>query len=117
MAQADFFLKIDTIDGESTKDGHKGEIEIESWSWGEANSGTHGSGGGGGAGKVAMQDMHFTVTYGKASPKLFLACATGLPSQLMACHSALKQRRNCWVFSTRLAPIRCGRTPSRAAAF
>jgi type VI secretion system secreted protein Hcp len=34
-------------------------------------------GGGGGAGKVNMQDFHFTVFHGVASPKLMLACASG----------------------------------------
>lgn len=77
MAQVDYFLKIDGIDGESHDDKHKNEIDLESWSWGETNSGTHSAGGGGGAGKVSMQDFHFVMKYNKASPKLFLACATG----------------------------------------
>ena len=33
-AQADYFLKIPGVDGESTDAGHKNEIEILSWSWG-----------------------------------------------------------------------------------
>ena len=73
----DMFLKIDGIDGESTDDRHKGEIEIESFSWGETQSGGAAHGGGGGAGKVSMQDFHFVMRSSKASPKLFLACATG----------------------------------------
>jgi type VI secretion system secreted protein Hcp len=77
MAQVDYYLKVDGIDGESTDDKHKGEINLESWSWGESNSGTHSSGGGGGAGKVNMQDFHFVMNANKASPKLMLACATG----------------------------------------
>jgi type VI secretion system secreted protein Hcp len=76
-AAVDYFLKIDGIEGESTDDRHKGEIEILSFSWGETNAGTHAAGGGGGAGKVSMQDIHFTMKMNKASPKLFLACATG----------------------------------------
>ena len=35
MAQVDYFLKIDGVDGESGDDKHKGEIEVESFSWGE----------------------------------------------------------------------------------
>jgi type VI secretion system secreted protein Hcp len=77
MAAVDYFLKLDGIDGESTDDKHKGEIDVESWSWGETNSGTHAGGGGGGAGKVVMQDFHFVMRVNKASAKLFLACATG----------------------------------------
>ena len=77
MAQADFFLKIDGIEGESGDSKHKGELEIESWSWGESNSGSSGAGGGAGSGKVSMQDFHFVVKLGKHTPKLALACATG----------------------------------------
>jgi|SRR5512146_544450 len=74
---SDYFLKIDGIDGESTDDKHKGEIEVLSYSWGESQTGTHGSGGGGGAGKVSMSDFSFMMQANKSSPKLMLACATG----------------------------------------
>src|SRR5436190_10812916 len=77
MAQVDYFLKIKDIPGESTKDGHKDEIEIASWSWGEANDGSHASNTGGGSGRVALQDFNFAMVVNKASPELFLACATG----------------------------------------
>jgi type VI secretion system secreted protein Hcp len=74
----DTFLKLgDDIQGESTDDKHKNEIEILSWSWGESNIATGASGGGRGAGKVTMQDFMFTMRANKASPKLALACATG----------------------------------------
>ena len=73
----DYFLKIDGIEGESKDDKHKNEIDVESWSWGETQTGASGFGGGGGAGKVSMQDFHFVMKMNKASPKLFLACATG----------------------------------------
>jgi len=77
MAQVDYFLKIDGIQGESVDSKHKGEIELESFSWGETSSGGQGAGGGGGAGKVSIQDLHFVMKLNKASPKLLLACATG----------------------------------------
>src|SRR5688500_16372886 len=77
MAVVDYFLKVDSIEGESTDDKHKNEIDVESWSWGETNSGTHATGGGGGAGKVSMQDFNFTMRVCKATPKLMLACANG----------------------------------------
>jgi type VI secretion system secreted protein Hcp len=77
MAQVDYFLKIEGVDGESTDDKHKKEIELESFSWGETNSGTAGHGAGAGAGKVAPQDFHIVKRVDKASPKLFIACATG----------------------------------------
>ncbi|MEX0711522.1 MAG: type VI secretion system tube protein Hcp [Pirellulales bacterium] len=77
MAQVDYFLKLDGIDGESTDDKHKNEIDVLSWSWGESNMGTHAGGGGGGAGKVQMNDFHFVQKVNKATPKLMLGCATG----------------------------------------
>ena len=77
MAAVDYFLQIDGIAGESTDAKHKGAIDVLSWSWGEANTGAHGAGGGGGAGKVSFQDLSFTTRVSKASPALFLACATG----------------------------------------
>jgi type VI secretion system secreted protein Hcp len=77
MAMVDYFLKIDGIEGESPDDKHKNEIQVESFSWGATNQGTMAFGGGGGAGKVHAQDFHFLMKTNKASPKLFLACATG----------------------------------------
>ena len=75
----DMFLKLDGIDGESTDAKHKNEIDIESFSWGASNAGTAGpgGGGGGGSGRVSMQDFEFTTRVSKASPRLFLACASG----------------------------------------
>jgi type VI secretion system secreted protein Hcp len=95
MAHVDYFLKLKGIEGESTDKAHKNEIDLESWSWGETNSGTHASGGGGGAGKVAMQDFHFVMKINKASPKLFLACASGehIPDALLTCRKAGKEQQ------------------------
>ncbi len=45
MAAVDYFLKIDGVEGESTSDKHKGEIDIESFSWGVANSASAAHGG------------------------------------------------------------------------
>ena len=77
MATIDLFLKLDGILGESKDLKHKGEIDLESFTWGETNQTAHGAGGGGAAGKVAMQDFHFVTRVNKASPLLFLACASG----------------------------------------
>jgi len=74
---ADMFLKMDGIEGESSDDKHKNEIEVESFSWGVTQTGTFAFGGGGGAGKAQFNDFHFVTNTSKASPKLFLACATG----------------------------------------
>ncbi len=77
MADVDFFLKIDGIQGESQDAKHKGEIELLSFGWGETNTGRPGGGPGGGAGKVEMQDLAVVTTPSRASPPLFLACASG----------------------------------------
>jgi type VI secretion system secreted protein Hcp len=80
VAVADYFLKIDGIPGESVDKAHKDEIQLESFSWGETlpnlGPGAH-TGGGVAAGKVQMADFHFVTRINKASPKLFLACASG----------------------------------------
>src|SRR5436190_13630096 len=95
MAAVDYFLKIDSIEGESGDHKHKNEIQLESWSWGETQSGTHASGGGGGAGKVSMQDFHFVMKVNKASPKLALACATGehIKKATLTCRKAGKEQQ------------------------
>ena len=73
----DMFLKIDGVEGESTDDKHKGEIDIESFSWGEANLTDAARGSGGRAGKVSMQDFQFVTRFSKASVALLLGCASG----------------------------------------
>jgi len=91
----DYFLKIDGIPGESEDAKHKNEIYLESWSWGETNSGSHAGGGGGGAGKVSMNDFNFVMRVNKASPKLFLACASGqhIKEALLTCRKAGKDQQ------------------------
>jgi type VI secretion system secreted protein Hcp len=95
MAVADYFLKIDGIDGESCDSKHKGEIQLESWSFSESQGGTMAYGGGGGAGKVQMQDFHFVMKVNKASPKLFLACAIGehIKQAILTCRKAGKEQQ------------------------
>jgi type VI secretion system secreted protein Hcp len=73
----DVFLKIDGIEGESASDKHKGEIDVLSWSWGVAQTGNMHTGGGGGAGRANVQDLSFTKTLDKSSPKLFKSSCEG----------------------------------------
>jgi type VI secretion system secreted protein Hcp len=73
----DAFLKIEGIDGESTDQQHKGEIDVLSWSWGATQAIASGGSGGGTTGKVSMQDFHFVSRVNKASPLLFESCASG----------------------------------------
>lgn len=77
MAAVDYFLQITGVEGESTDAKHKDWLDVDSWSWGETQAGAGFGGGGGGAGKVTMQDFHFVTRMSKASPALFLACASG----------------------------------------
>ncbi len=72
----DYFLKIDSVPGESHDAHHPDEIPVTSFSWGESSGGTP-EGGGGGAGKVHMEAFYFTAVTSKASPKLMLLCANG----------------------------------------
>jgi type VI secretion system secreted protein Hcp len=103
VAQVDYFLKIDGIDGESLQKGHEKEIELMSFSWGESNAGSFSGNLGGGSGKVSMQDFHFTVPINKSSPKLFLACATGehIKSAVLVCRKAGKTQQEFlkWKFT------------------
>jgi type VI secretion system secreted protein Hcp len=95
MAQVDYFLKIDGVDGESTDDKHKGEIQIESYSFGGTNSGSFSSGGGGGSGKVSLGDFQFVKKVDKSSAKLLAACATGehLKTATLVCRKAGKDQQ------------------------
>jgi type VI secretion system secreted protein Hcp len=99
----DYFLKIDSIPGESLDAKHKGEIDVQAWSWGETNPvppSAPGSGGGG-AGKVQMQDFNFTATMSKASPNLMLACASGkhFKSAVLTARKAGKPQAEFLTFS------------------
>jgi type VI secretion system secreted protein Hcp len=79
MAVGDMFLKLDGIEGESTVDGHEGEIDIDSISWGVSNTGSQAYGGGGGTGRADVSDVSFVKTVDKATSKLFLYCLSGKP--------------------------------------
>ena len=105
MAQVDYFLKLDGIDGESTDDKHKGEIDVDSWSFGASNAGSFSSGGGGGSGKVVLQDLHFVKKVDKASPKLFTSCCTGehLKTATLVCRKAGKDQQE--FLTIKLSPV------------
>ena len=95
MAVVDYFLKIDTIPGESTDAKHKGEIDVLSWSWGATQSSSASYGGGAGSGKVSHQPVHCTMKMSKASPKLKLACSNGehIKSAILVCRKAGKEQQ------------------------
>lgn len=88
----DYFLNIDGVQGESPDAQYPGYIQLQSWQWAEENSGRWGFGSGGGAGKVEMKDFQFRMVTNKASPKLFLMCATGehIPTAQLFCRKSGK---------------------------
>jgi type VI secretion system secreted protein Hcp len=73
-AAADYFLKLEGVDGESTDGKHKGWIEVESFSFGVSQAS---SGSGGGAGKAKFADFNFIKKVDKSSPILMIETATG----------------------------------------
>jgi type VI secretion system secreted protein Hcp len=105
VATIDLFLKMDGILGESKDLKHKGEIDLQSFSWAETNQAgpSAGRGAGAGAGKVAMQDFHFVTRVNKASPLLFLACATGkhIKEAILTARKAGKGQQDYLVFKFR----------------
>jgi type VI secretion system secreted protein Hcp len=78
MAQPDYFLKLDGINGESEDSVHKNEIQLSSVTWGVSNQGAGGFGKGSGASKSDVHDVHVTKLVDTSSPALAKACATGL---------------------------------------
>jgi type VI secretion system secreted protein Hcp len=74
----DFFLKLDTIEGESTMAGHQKEIDVHSMSFGVTQPLQIGRGGAGlSAGKASFGEIHFTKYTDKSSPKLYQAAGAG----------------------------------------
>ena len=74
----DFFLKIEGIEGESTKKGHEKQIDIHSMNFGVSAPLQIGHGGTGlSAGKASFGEISFTKFTDKSSPKLYQACGAG----------------------------------------
>lgn len=89
-ALVDYFLKIEGCEGESPDQTYNGWIQLQAWQWSEENAGRWGFGSGGGSGKVEMKDFEFHMVSNKASPKLFLMCATGehIPQAKLVCRKS-----------------------------
>ena len=75
----DMFLKIEGIDGESTDDKHKKEVEVLSFHWGitQQRSASASSAGSLSSQRADFQDFSIVKAIDLASPKLALACADG----------------------------------------
>jgi type VI secretion system secreted protein Hcp len=73
------FLKIEGIDGESTDDKHKKEIEVLSFSWGvsQQRSASASSAGNLSSQRADFGDFSVVKALDKTSPPLMLACADG----------------------------------------
>ena len=90
---ADAFLKLEGVDGESTDDKHKGEIEVRSFqlaSVQDAAASASRSSSGGGRSKVSFHDINFTKPIDKSSPALMKASASGkhFPTAVLTCRKA-----------------------------
>ena len=90
MSAVDYWLEIEGVDTESEDAELPDAIQLDSWQWGEKNRGGWSTNGGGGQGKVEMSDFRFAMWVNKASPKLFVMCATGehIPSAKLICRKA-----------------------------
>lgn len=73
----DYFLKIEGVPGESKDGEHKDEIEVDRFGCVVRQAVSASNGGGLGAGRAEFHDFYFRMRTSKATPKLFLACATG----------------------------------------
>jgi type VI secretion system secreted protein Hcp len=73
----ELFLKIDGIPGESSDDKHKDEIQLVAFSWGVDRAREPGRLGAGKSGRPEFRPFSFQMRVNKASPELFLACASG----------------------------------------
>jgi type VI secretion system secreted protein Hcp len=78
MANVRYFLRLEGIPGESTVEGHEGEIELLSLSWGlHAPEAPSYEGGAGRSGRVEVDRLTALAETSVASPRLLGACATG----------------------------------------
>ena len=73
----DAFLKVDGIDGETTRKGYEKCIAVQSFSWGGANASTIGVTGGGGGGKGTLSSLNIMKKADATSPKFFQKCMEG----------------------------------------
>jgi type VI secretion system secreted protein Hcp len=73
----DIHIKFDGVEGESTHQDHKGEIDVLSWNWGVDVPMPAGAGTGAAVSKPVASALRFMHSYDKASPLLARASARG----------------------------------------
>lgn len=87
----DTFMKIEGVDGESTRDGHQGEVEVFSFSWGASNPTSVSSGTTGlSASRVSISSFNIMKQTDLASGTLFQKCCQGahIPSIVVTLNKA-----------------------------
>lgn len=74
----EYLLRIDGINGDSTRRGFEGAIEVISWSWGVSQiGGGPGHGAGAAAGRPDFDELQVVAAVSSASPQLVESCVTG----------------------------------------
>ncbi len=74
---SDFFLSIPTIPGDSRDQVMRGTIDVLAWSFGVSSTTVAATSGGLSPAKSKPTSLTFVSRESRASPKLFIACATG----------------------------------------
>ena len=88
----DYFLKVEGIPGESLDAKHKDEIDVLGFNWGVSQEGGTRTRSGGASGKAVFDELIVLARTSKASPPLWLACASGkhIKSAVLTCRRAGK---------------------------
>ena len=73
----DAFLTVEGVSGESTREGHEGEIELFSFDFGGSNPSSIGVGSGGGTGTASLRSFNFMKKTDAASAELFQHMCSG----------------------------------------
>jgi type VI secretion system secreted protein Hcp len=71
------YMKLEGIPGDVTASGHENEIELLTVQFGVSQTGLREAGGKASARRSSLSTISIIKSLDKASPKLFLACATG----------------------------------------
>ena len=73
----DYYLKLDSIEGEAVTAGFEKQVQLLSFSWGGSNVSSVAGTGGSGAGRVDLQDLTIMKNMDKATPAIFKALVSG----------------------------------------
>ncbi len=73
----DYFLKLDSITGESVDQNFQNQISVLSFNWGGTQTTSVAGTGGSGAGKVSLDEFTITKYYDSSSPEIFKSMLLG----------------------------------------